>query len=272
MSAQSPGAAPGTVIQDHPERIRFPLMEMPGVGFLLAFMAGTLNAWTLSNASTFATVQSGNVISTGYWLIQGDGGKFMAPFISILAFGLGSALCGILMTTFLRSGRIFTVGVLIAQTVLLVALGILALTLVGEGSGNEAALDLTAEHSTAALWIAYGISFVAGAQGNAFHKNHGMLYGNVAVTFVVQMAFNFLIQAAFKKEGINGEPNLAWAGIFFLTLLGFASGGAIGFAADQLIANGVSIFIPAAIALVLVFVAAGKRFTNIDPTPGGSFA
>lgn len=27
-----------------------------------------------------------------------------------------------------------------------------------------------------------------------FTKNHGMLYGNVAVTFVAQMAFNFLVQ------------------------------------------------------------------------------
>jgi uncharacterized membrane protein YoaK (UPF0700 family) len=260
-----------TVIHDHPEKIRFPLMEMPFVGFLLAFMAGTLNAWTLSNASTFATVQSGNVVSSGYWLIQGDWEKFLFPFLSVLAFGLGAAISGVLMTTFLRQKRIFSVGVLSAQAVILVALGILALTLVGQGSGNEAMLNLSADHSATAHWIAFGISFVAGAQGNAFHKNHGMLYGNVAVTFVVQMAFNFLIQAAFKKKGINGEPNLKWSGIFFLTLLGFAGGGAIGFAADQFIVNGFSIFIPAAIAVILVFVSFGKKFQNVDPTPGGTF-
>jgi len=270
MSSAAPAGV--KVIQDHPERIRFPLMELPFVGFLLAFMAGTLNAWTLSNAATFSTVQSGNVLSSGYWLIQGDWEKFMFPFVSVIAFGLGSAVCGILMTTFLRSNRIFTVGVLIAQAVLLVILGTLAITLVGQGSGNEAALDLTADHSATAHWIAYGISFVAGAQGNAFHKNHGMLYGNVAVTFVVQMAFNFLIQSAFKREGINGEPNLKWAGIFFLTLLGFAAGGAIGFAADQLLVNGLSIFIPALIAVILVFVSFGKKLQDVDPTPGGSFA
>jgi uncharacterized membrane protein YoaK (UPF0700 family) len=259
------------VIQDHPEKIRFPLMELPFVGFLLAFMAGTLNAWTLSNASTFATVQSGNVVSSGYWLIQGDWEKFMFPFMSVLAFGLGAAVSGILMTMFLRKKRIFSAGVLIGQAVILIVLGILALTLVGQGSGNEAVLDLTANHSAAAHWIAFGISFVAGAQGNSFHKNHGMLYGNVAVTFVVQMAFNFLIQSAFKRKGINGEPNLKWSGIFFLTLLGFASGGAIGFAADQLVVNGLSIFIPAVIAVILLFISLGKKFQNVDPTPGGTF-
>ena len=60
------------------------------------------------------------------------------------------------------------------------------------------------------------MSFVAGAQGNAFHKTRGMLYGNVAVTFVVQMAFNFLAQSLFEKEGVDGEPNVVWAGTFFL--------------------------------------------------------
>lgn len=270
MSASTPSGV--QAIQAHPETVRFPLMELPFVGFLLAFMAGSMNAWTLANAATFSTVQSGNVVSVGYWLVQGDWEEFWFPALSVLGFGLGSALAGVLMTTFLKSGRIMTTGILIGQVVLLVLFGVLALTLVGDGDGNAAVLDLTATHSLTAHWIAIGISFVAGAQGNAFHKNHGMLYGNVAVTFVVQMAFNFLIQAAFTKQGINGTPNIKWAGIFFLTLLGFAGGGAIGFWADSALTNGVSIFIPAVIALVLVFVSFGRKFQDVDPTPGGHFA
>ena len=34
------------------------------------------------------------------------------------------------------------------------------------------------------------ISFLAGMQENTFHKIDGMLYGNIAVTLVVQLAFN----------------------------------------------------------------------------------
>ncbi|GAA1856902.1 DUF1275 family protein [Microbacterium koreense] len=272
MSASAPTAG-FQVIQDHPEKIRFPLMERPFVGFLLAFMAGTLNAWTLANASTFATVQSGNVLSSGYWLIQGDWEKFQFPFISVLAFGIGSALSGVLMTAFLRSGRTFTVGILSTQVVLLVILGLVAMATVGTAVVPwETGLDLGALPEEHAQYIAYGISFVAGAQGNAFHKNHGMLYGAVAVTFVVQMAFNFLAQAAFKKVGINGTPNLKWAGIFFLTLLGFSGGGAIGFLVDATIVNGASIFLSAAIALALVVAALRMKRKNVDPTPGGSFA
>lgn len=251
---------------------RFPLMELTSVGFLLALAAGSMNAWSLANAATFSTVQSGNIISVGYWLIQGDIAKLIFPLAAILAFGLGSAACGVLMTAFQRSGRAYTPGVLLAGTVLLVLLGTLAFIFVGDGDGRAAGIDLTADHSAVASFIALGISFVAGAQGNAFHKNRGMLYGNVAVTFVVQMAFNFLVQAAFKKEGINGQANLAWSGVFFLILLGFSGGAAVGFAADHFIANGASIFVPALILLALALVALGRRSKNVDPTPGGSFA
>lgn len=42
----------------------------------------------------------------------------------------------------------------------------------------------------------------------ALSTNHGMLYGNVALTFVVQMAFDFLLQNLFGKEDVNGAPDL----------------------------------------------------------------
>lgn len=241
------------VIQDHPEKIRFPLMEKPFVGCMLAFLAGTLDAWTLGNAQTFATVQSGNVVSSGYWLVQGDWAKFTFAFGSVIAFGIGSLVCGILMTALLRHKKVFTPEVLFTEAVVLAVLGVLALR--GEMNPH---------------YIAYAVSFVAGAQGNAFHKSHGMLYGNVAVTFVVQMAFNFLIQSFFSKKGINGEPNLMWAAIFFLILLGFSAGGAIGFLVDSYI-DGTALFLPAAIALVLGLISLRERIAAraVDPTPGG---
>ncbi|GAA1928669.1 hypothetical protein GCM10009775_20830 [Microbacterium aoyamense] len=266
MSTTSTGAG-----RPAPETSNFPLMELPLVGFFLALAAGAMNAWSLANAATFSTVQSGNIISMGYWLIQGDLGKFAFPALAVLAFGLGSALCGVLMTTFQRSGRPYTPGVLLVGSVLLVIIAILAIVLVGSGDGRAAGVDLSADHTITAHVLALAISFIAGAQGNAFHKNSGMLYGNVAVTFVVQMAFNFLVQSAFKREGINGSTNIKWAGLFFFVLLGFAGGAAIGFGADQLL-NGASIFIPAVILLALFFVALAKGFKNVDPTPGGSFA
>src|SRR5690606_35217344 len=130
----------------------------------------------------------------------------------------GSAFCGILMTLLQRKGEVYTPFVLFFQAAMLLVLWYLAHTLVADPTA-----PINAHH------IAYAISFVAGMQGNAFHKNHGMLYGAVAVTFVVQMAFNFLIQGLFKRQGLDGEPNLMWSGIFFLVLLGFAAGGGIGF-------------------------------------------
>jgi uncharacterized membrane protein YoaK (UPF0700 family) len=155
------------------------------------------------------------------------------------------------MTVMLRRKRVYTPQVLTAQAAILAMLGVLVL----RGDANP-------------HYVAYAVSFVAGAQGNAFHKSHGMLYGNVAVTFVVQMAFNFLIQSVFSRRGINGEPNLMWSGLFFLVLLGFAMGGAIGFLIDSL-TDGVALFLPAAIALILLVIALAERGRPIDPTPGG---
>ncbi len=239
-----------------------PLLERPVIGFLLAFMAGSLNAWTLPNAQTFATVQSGNVVQSGYWLVQGDWEKFTFPFFSVIAFGLGSAFCGALMTTVLKRGEVFTPVVLFLQSAILIALAYFAHHLLAGDIG------ISPHH------IAYGISFVAGMQGNAFHKDHGMLYGNVAVTFVVQMAFNFLIQGLFKRTGIEGQPNLLWSGIFFLVLLGFASGGGIGFLIGQYVLSTGAILLPTAIAFILGIIAVTDAFRHkaVDPSSGGTFA
>ncbi|AQS90387.1 hypothetical protein A0U94_04770 [Gluconobacter albidus] len=231
----------------------FPLMEERKIGFSLAFCAGLMNAWTFFHAQTFATVQSGNVIQVGYRLVQGDWVAFWFAFSSIIAFGLGSALCGVLMTVLMREGRNFSNIVLWSECILLFIITVFAFS-----------------NTVPLAFLAVAVSFVAGMQGNAFHKDHGMLYGNVAVTFVVQMAFNFMAQSFFKKGGINGESNLMWAGIFFFVLFGFASGGALGFFCDKYIGNNTSLIITIA-SLVLITIFSNKTNLNTDPRTGATF-
>lgn len=175
-------------------------MERPVVAFLLAFIAGSMDGYTFFDADTFATVQSGNIILSGFWLIQGNFGKAVFPILSVLIFGLGSMAAGIVMTMRRRHGKLYT------TRILLIEAAVLSLMASSAFGGLEA-------HS-----VAFVVSFVAGIQGNAFHKSRGMLYGNVAVTFLVQMAFNFLAQSLFRRAGVNGEGNLVWASLFFLVL------------------------------------------------------
>ncbi|MFK3669400.1 DUF1275 family protein [Leifsonia aquatica] len=255
--SQTPMQPTFRVVDKHPEQIRFPLMEQPAVGVLLALVAGLLNAWSLAATQTFATVQSGNVVSAGFYLVVGEWPRFAQAIVSVLFFGVGSALCGVLITTQWRRKRSFTALVLFILTGLLVLLAILAVT-----------------EATTPILVAWGISFVAGAQGNAFHKNHGMLYGAVAVTFVVQAAFNYLAQALFAKSGINDDPNLRWSGLFFLILSGFAAGGAVGVVVD-LTFDGASIAAAAVVTLGIGIASvraerAGRG--RADPTPGGAFS
>lgn len=231
----------------------FPLMENKKIGFILAFCAGLMNAWTFFHAKTFATVQSGNVIQVGYRLVEGDWTAFWFAFSSILAFGLGSALCGVLMATLLKEGKTFSSVVLWSECILLSIITFLAFF-----------------GTISADFLAVAISFVAGMQGNAFHKDHGMLYGNVAVTFVVQMAFNFLAQSFFKKIGINGDSNLVWSGIFFFVLFGFASGGALGFFCDKNIGDNTSLII-AIFSLIMISVFSRKNKSASDPRTGATF-
>ncbi|PWJ27447.1 uncharacterized membrane protein YoaK (UPF0700 family) [Branchiibius hedensis] len=262
-------------VEDRSEAGPHPFTEWPWVGAAMAFVAGSCNAWTLFNASTFATVQSGNVASSGIFLADGNWPKFWFAWCSVLSFGLGSLICGILMTKFKDRGRSFSVAVLLSEAVILLILALVVI--VSDASNNHDTVGLFGQQTSwHGHYIALGISFVAGAQGNAFHKVHGMLYGNVAVTFVVQMAFNFLIQARFKRDGIHGEPNIMWSGIFFFVLFGFASGGFVGSLLVHWLGgsgskSGWELLLPIVVLIGLAGMAASQR-TNADPSPGGSFA
>ena len=228
------------------ERTRFPLLERTPAAVTLAVAAGLLNAWTFAHTQTFATVQSGNIVSIGYFLVAGDIGHVAVAGISVLAFFVGACVCSILILWLTRIGRGYSLVILLVETALLLVLA---------GASTISAVD--------PWWIAWSISFLAGIQGNAFHRETGMLYGNVAVTLVVQMAGSLLGRAIGRKIASDGQPHLRPAGAFVLVLVGFAAGAAAGSAVDPMWTGGP--IVAAALALVALAVAAGTHRGPVDP-------
>ncbi len=225
----------------------YPLMEMPSIAFVLAISAGLLNAWTFAHAQTFATVQSGNVIQMGYQLAAGNWEKLFYAGGAVMSFGLGSFVAGAFIAVARRNGSRYTPPL---QVALLVLMG--------------ASLALIVTDAWRPEYITWIISFAAGMQGNGFHKIKGMLYGNVAVTLVVQLAFNYLMQSFFSKKDAAGTSNLYNAGLYFLVLLGFAGGGAVGFFLDKGW-NGLSI-VGAMVVTIILMVIAVKDPSDPDPS------
>lgn len=228
------------------ERTRYPLLELPSAATALAVVAGLLNAWTFGHTQTFATVQSGNVVSIGYFLVAGDMGRVGIAGVSVLAFFVGACACSILILCLARVGRTYSMVVLVLETILVLVLA--GISMVG---------------GVDPWWIAWSISFLAGVQGNAFHRETGMLYGNVAVTLVVQMAGSLLGRAIGRRIASDGEPHLRPAGGFLLILLGFAAGGAVGFAVDS-VSTG-SALVAAALVLAVLAVVAAMHRGAVDP-------
>lgn len=107
------------------------------------------------------------------------------------------------------------------------------------------------------------ISFIAGMQGNAFHKVNGMLYGNVAVTLVVQLAFSNLTQFLLGQKD-SGKTS----SIFFFVLLGFAFGGLIGTLLTAQYQE-LSLLLPSALLIALAirtYIKGDVEHKVIDPT------
>lgn len=229
------------------ERTRYPLLERPSAAITLAVVAGLLNAWTFGHTQTFATVQSGNVVSIGYFLVAGDMGRVGVAGMSVLAFFVGACVCSILILWSSRRGRGYSLAILILEIVVLLALA---------GVATIGAVD--------PWWIAWTISFVAGVQGNAFHRETGMLYGNVAVTLVVQMAGSLLGRAIGRGIASDGQPHLRPAAGFLLVLAGFAAGAAAGSAVDPVWGSGS--IVAAAVVLAALAVAAGTYRGTVDPS------
>ncbi|MFE1646110.1 YoaK family protein [Microbacterium sp. P01] len=213
---------------------------------MLAVVSGLLNAWTFQNASTFATVQSGNIVSVGYLLVDGEYERLVTALVSIFAFAMGACACSIVVLLFERARASYSVPVLVVEAAFLIALAVL--------------------YSTGLLGpvvVAWAISFLAGVQGNAFHRESGMLYGNVAVTLVLQMASSLVGRALAHRVSTDGQPHLRQAGAYLVVLVGFAAGGGIGFAIDRWWVG--SSLGAAALALLVLAAAALAHRGPVDP-------
>jgi uncharacterized membrane protein YoaK (UPF0700 family) len=228
------------------ERTRYPLLERSPAAVTLAVAAGLLNAWTFAHTQTFATVQSGNIVSIGYFLVAGDVGRVGVAGISVLAFFVGACVCSIFILWLTRRGGTYSRTILAMEAVALLALA---------AASTIGAVD--------SWWIAWSISFLAGVQGNAFHRETGMLYGNVAVTLVVQMAGSLVGRAIGREIASDGQPHLRPAGAFLLVLVGFAAGAAVGSAVDPVWSGGP--LVAAALVLAVLTVLATTHHGPVDP-------
>ncbi len=181
-----------------------PIMEQPQVAFYLALIAGLMNGYTYHVANVFSTVQSGNIILLGQTIATQNWDHFYSILLTVLAFGVGSMFTACIEKLSQKSSNR-------SWTFIVIFLEIIILIILASGFFKD-------QLSIAMICII--ISFIAGMQGNAFHKIKGMLYGNVAVTLVVQLAFSYLMQA------IQGSKNaFQTALLFFGVLLGFGFGG-----------------------------------------------
>lgn len=224
----------------------FPLMEQPAVAATLASVAGLLNAWSFTHAGTFATVQSGNLVTAGYSLASGDTARAAAAVASILAFGLGAAADAIAIALLSRRRHVYSVAVLVAHAVVLSLVAISMIT-----------------GWLPVIWGVLIVSFVAGSQGNAFHREHGMLYGNIAVTFVIQSVFSLVAQSVVSPE--TRRAALSSAGIYGVVLIAFATGGGVGYVAESAIPQG-ALWVAVAVTVALALAAARERARiPIDP-------
>ena len=197
--------------QEFLTRTSFPLMERPVVALFLALLAGMLSGYTFYIAGLFASVQSGNVIQMGFWLVgrsgEADFTLVAHAAAAVLAYGLGAMVTIVVERLVGRIGVDYSWPILLAEAAIMVCLG----------------TSMINQHF--ALWqLCAMVSFVAGMQGNAFHRLSGMLYGNVAVTMVVQMAFSYLMSGLLTRS----RDTIRASGAYFLVLAGFAGGGLAG--------------------------------------------
>lgn len=184
-----------------------PLMALPVVACLLALTGGVLSGFTYATVKLYSTVQSGNVVLVGYALEIGASAQWRNAVLAIACFGLGSAATAFVQNLMSALNTDYSTVILTIEAIVLA------------GLGSSLLWD-----QWSPITYAFIVSFLAGMQGNAFHRVDGFLYGNIAVTLVVQQAFNHLMQAAFT----NRRAHLAQSGIFFLVLIAFATGGYIG--------------------------------------------
>jgi len=157
----------------------------------------------------FATFQSGNIILVGYTLATHETEKLIHCILSIFCFGFGSMATVILRNIHNRMGKVWTFKVLALE------ICILNFIVIVTNIWNDV---------WAPFQIVLMLAFIAGLQGNAFHKIGEMLYGNIAVTLNVQLVFNFVAEIFFQKNKKTKSELKIKAMNFFLVLIAFAAG------------------------------------------------
>ena len=223
------------------------MMETPFIAFVLAVIAGNMNGYTYYAAEIFSTVQSGNIILLGQTIAQKNWSHLAAIALTVLSFGLGSVFTSIVEGLIAGNHKKnWSTIILAIEAIMLIALAYI--------------LSRDLIQTTYACVI---ISFIAGMQGNAFHKVNGMLYGNVAVTLVVQLAFSNLTQSLLGQKD-SGKTS----SIFFFVLLGFAFGGLIGTLLTAQYQE-LSLLLPSALLIALAirtYIKGDVEHKVIDPT------
>ncbi|WP_246601493.1 YoaK family protein [Enterococcus alishanensis] len=212
-----------------------PYMEFPMIAFFLAVAAGSMSGYTYFIGKAFSTVQSGNIILLGQSLAEKDWSHFFTVALTVLAFGIGAAITAIIQKD---SPKNWSFNVIIIEVIVLFLLSL-----------NFINSQLQTVH------ICMIISLLAGMQGNAFHKfGKDLVYGNVAVTLVVQNAFSFLMKSFFNQSGAAHK-----AFLYFSILVGFGFGG---FAGTLLTSNfnDKALFLP--IIVLLVIYTLGKNIES----------
>lgn len=219
-------------------------MELPIIAVILAIAAGAMDGYAYFTTKTFATFQSGNIILSGYTFASDDAAKLVPTLCSILAFGLGAVALAFIRDASEKKNKIWTFKILIIEMFILLFL-----------ITNDAHKLLTPLH------IAWALSFVAGMQGNAFHKIDKMLYGNIAVTLNVQLAFGF-----FADGLVNGSKRMMYfkkAFDYFIVLVGFAFGAGLAAILTNHLGSYTMILI---IAPLLVIFIIGKGYAKKHPS------
>src|SRR5690606_1889999 len=122
---------------------------------------------------------------------------------------------------------------------------------------------LVAARPALAAGVVLAVSLLAGVQGNAFHRDHGMLYGNTAVTFVVQTTFSLLGRAVVRQRVDDGDPHVRVAAVFGLVLVAFAAGGAAGFVLESVWSP--APLLAAAVVVLGLGLAAARARGPVDP-------
>nr|WP_282550451.1 MULTISPECIES: YoaK family protein [Providencia] len=185
-----------------------PFMQLPTIAFLLAIASGMLDGYAFFTTKSFATFQSGNIIMLGYEFAK-NGLAAVTPYIiSIISFGAGAMLLALIRYRYNTDEKTWTFTLLFLEIILLLLLIAYIYFFNVQANGFHA------------VWA---LSFIAGMQGNAFHKINGMLYGNIAVTLNVQLGFSSLAESiAYKGKARKNALYKSYC--YFLTLFGFAGG------------------------------------------------